>query len=827
MGEMDTKELALALVRADTENEVVGLLDQAGYWSELRYWRCLGDNENNYSVIGSQQGRSDAALVEKLVNSVDARLMDECYRSGIHPESDDAPPDIRYAVAKFIEKSPVPEKENVGRVANWTSAERSKVARQITLAATGTRRNPSFSIVDAGEGQTPNRMPDTLMSLTKSNKLKIPFVQGKFNMGGTGVLRFCGHRNMQLVLTRRDPDIISTDSTDESEQLWGFTVVRRDNPTGSERSSVYRYLAPLGFEANPYAGGVLRFSAPSLQLFPEKNVAYALDSGHGTLIKLYEYQARGYLSHILLPNGLLSRIDLLLPDPALPIRFHECRNFKGGPGSFDTTLTGLSVRLSDDKGSNMEEGFPTSCPITVNGQKLSATIYAFQKGKAVTYRKNEGIVFVMNGQTHATFSTNFFRGKKVGLSYLANSLLVKIDCSELERRTREDLFMNSRDRLSNDSEMRNLILNRLTQALKDHEGLRELKNKRREEEIAEKLEDNKPLTETLQSILKQSPTLTSLFLTGTKLPNPFKTKKVKTEEAEFNGKRFPTFFRFRKRDTGFRLKKDCHINMRCRLMFETNAENEYFSRDDKPGSVAVNITHRDVEKTLDDYVGPSLSNGLASLTFDLPNDVKVNDRIVVTIEVTDDSRVEPFRNVCDISVLPSAEKTTNPPKPPKPPTDNEGDDRSIESGIALPNITTVSEEKWGEYEPPFDKFTALRIVSNGDGDEATVYDFFVNEDNFYLKSDLKGAGDNEKLVKSQFIYGMVLTGLALIHQHEKKDTANENGEVSSQDDNSETIDTQVEDVTRALAPFIIPMIESLGAIEISDDYTDETGDETT
>ena len=60
MNEADTRELALALVHADTEDEVADLLDRAGYWSDLRYWRCLGDNENNYSVIGSQQSRSDA-----------------------------------------------------------------------------------------------------------------------------------------------------------------------------------------------------------------------------------------------------------------------------------------------------------------------------------------------------------------------------------------------------------------------------------------------------------------------------------------------------------------------------------------------------------------------------------------------------------------------------------------------------------------------------------------------------------------------------------------------------------------------------------------------
>jgi hypothetical protein len=69
---------------------------------------------------------------------------------------------------------------------------RRDVARGITLAATGVKGqegDPCLTIADQGEGQTPRKFPDTFLSLEKSNKLRIPFVQGKFNMGGTGVLQ--------------------------------------------------------------------------------------------------------------------------------------------------------------------------------------------------------------------------------------------------------------------------------------------------------------------------------------------------------------------------------------------------------------------------------------------------------------------------------------------------------------------------------------------------------------------------------------------------------------------------------------------------------------
>ena len=205
----------------------------------------------------------------------------------------------------------------------------------------------------------------------------------------------------------------------------------------------------MGCEAAPGRGGVLRFTAESMPIFPEGRNAYARVSEWGTLVKLYEYAVTGLKGHILRKDGMLSRMDILLPDVALPIRFHECRHgYRGHAGSFETTLTGLSVRLDDDKGENLEPKFPNSCPMSVAGEHMTATIYAFKKGRADAYRKNEGIIFTVNGQTHAHLTLDFFRRKTVGLSYLADSILVTVDCTALSGRAREDLFMNSRDRLS-------------------------------------------------------------------------------------------------------------------------------------------------------------------------------------------------------------------------------------------------------------------------------------------------------------------------------------------------------------------------------------------
>jgi hypothetical protein len=185
---------------------------------------------------------------------------------------------------------------------------------------------------------------------------------------------------------------------------------------------------------------------------------------------LYEYAAAGYSNtHILRKDGLLGRLDLLLAEPALPIRLHECRSAYGGhEGSFETTLTGLAVRLEDDKAENLEEGFPSSCPLSVEGESMIATIYTFKKGKAETYRRNEGIVFTVNGQTHGHLTKDFFNRKNAGrLNYIADSILVSVDCSNISGRAREDLFMNSRDRLSHNP-IRYAVEDQLEEMLKQH-----------------------------------------------------------------------------------------------------------------------------------------------------------------------------------------------------------------------------------------------------------------------------------------------------------------------------------------------------------------------
>jgi hypothetical protein len=833
MSDAQVMELCLALMKADSEDEVVTLLKDAGFWDMQAYWRFYGDRETNFNSAGNQQAKPDPALIEKIINSVDARLMNECLVKGIDPSGNAAPQTIREAVATFFEDGSTADKPHAGQMKYWGPEKRTQVARGITLAATGAKPpgKPCFTISDAGEGQTPEKMPDTLLSLDKSNKLRIPFVQGKFNMGGTGVLKFCGRRNFQLILTRRNPAILRGRFEYPSDDHWGFTIVRREDPGDGRRSSVYTYLAPVGVlekKTLPGQGGVLRFASKTMPIFPEGQNPYGLQAEWGTLIKLYDYDAIGFRSNIIFSTpSLLNRMDLLLPDVALPVRLHECRPYGGHGGSFQTTLTGLGVRLEDDRGENLEDGFPSSCPLSAGGQEMTATIYAFKKDRAETYRKQEGIIFTLNGQTHGHLTKDFFRRtRSVGLSYLADSILVIVDCSRFSGRAREDLFMNSRDRLSG-GQLRQDLEEALEDMLKQHHGLRSLKEQRRREETEERFADNKPLENILENLLKKSQTLATLFLRGPRASNPFKTVKVQEEEKPFHGKACPTFFKFLGKEYGEVLNRETAKNMRSRITFETDAVNDYFSRSIDPGGFSLWQEVSGERQAVPNYVGPNLQNGSATLSVQLPEGCKVGDELHFIAIVADPSRTDSFENRFVVKVKPEADASGGSSTKRKPPAKNPGNDREASSGITLPHIIKVHEADWEKQSPQFDKFTALQIKDAGaeepngnstEEEKATIYDFYINMDNFYLRSEMKPASADAELLRNRFIYGNVLLGLALLHQEEldKKERSDRADEEEEEEEEPVNIEDRVAQFTRAIAPVLLPMVESLGGIDAAD-----------
>lgn len=849
MSSDQVQKMAMELLHADSETEVVRVLHAAGLWEDRSLWRLYGDKEGNFAQAGNQQALPEAALVEKIVNCCDARLMCECLTRGIDPESDSAPMSVRDAVAMFFENRRALGDE-AGSLANWAKAKRTEQSRFITIAATGDRptrgqrtKHMCLTIVDQAEGQSPARLPRTILSLNEKNKQRIRFVQGKFNMGGSGALRFCGGMGLQLVISRRHPELARTErGRDQSVDEWAVTVVRREEPSnksGDPIHSEFTYLAPLGAEQNGRQGEVLRFRANAMPLMPEHDEAYRREVSWGTALKLYEYETTVGQSNVLMKDGLLFALERLLPEIALPVRMHECRGYQGEKErSFETPIAGLVVRLEDGKGDNLEQGFPLSVRLQVGVMHMTARIYAFKEDRAQTYLRDEGVIFAINGQAHGYLPKSIYtRPKAVGLPRLRDSLLVLVDCSTLSATQREDLFMSSRDRLSK-KPIRYAVEQEIEQMLRTNPELRRLQQERREQDVHSKLSEEKPLEQVLGRIFTASPTLKALFLRGQRLARPFaiggggtngETNGTKPGNKKFQGKRYPTYFRIPDLAPGEVFQRNCEEGRRCRIRFETDVENGYFDRATDQGTFELEVVDSPRELSPPSF-SLALEDGAAHLNMALPQDVEVGDRLILQASVRDATVVEPFVNMIKLCVSERQIHLPGPTRPSKPKHAGGGGEDPSQQGIKLPPVISVREndEHWQKYG--FSPSTACHVISDPvivEGKERLEHTFYINVDNASLKTEMKYTKQDARLLEAKFKYGNVLLGLAMLHDAEKTGKVQGNGDASSDDrgtdglsdHNDDSVQDTIRKVSAAVAPVLLPIIDQLSGL--SEEHLEE------
>jgi hypothetical protein len=132
-----------------------------------------------------------------------------------------------------------------------------------------------------------------------------------------------------------------------------------------------------------------------------------------------------------------------------------------------------------------------------------------------------------------------------------------------------------------------------------------------------------------------------------------------------------------------------------------------------------------------------------------------------------------------------------------PPSPNNGNDRSLPEGLALPQIRPVRHDEWEKFG--FDENSAL--LARDTGEEG--YDFFVNLDNIHLLSEIKYRSNiNAKLLEDKYKYALVLIGLALLQNNSKK----------KQEDNGDIV-KEISETTQRLSSIILPMISYLGELE--------------
>lgn len=800
------ENLTLALMRADNELDVVMLLEKFGVWSDVSAWLPYGGMESNQSVIGVQQSDAFAALAEKIINSVDAYLIMACLLSGIAPDSPSAPQNMTEAVKRFghrfaghVEGMRVREALEMG----VDQRELTELARKIAVVVTGERdMPPSMTIVDQASGQTPDNFHSTFLSLMRGNKVKIPFVQGKFNMGGSGALRFCSEKHsLQLIVSRRNPKLLDESAT-KRDHMWGVTIIRKRPARHGERMSVYEYLAPLDATG---VNAILAFDAESMPLLPSEARREACTDlvEWGTFNKMYQYKwPKGVASYNTQIQGrsTVMHLNNLLTDALMPVRVYELRGYAAASPTMN--VLGLRARLEqqEEGRSRLEPEAPVAGTIVVNGFALPvrAYVFKFDEKRMSTYRGDYAVIFALNGQEHAHLPETFFARKDVDLGVIRTKTIVVIECDLLDTNAREQVFMNSRDRLAS-SPMTAELQDQLADWLKKNDVLTILKRRHIEAQLARTLGEDKPLAEIMRSLINSNPDLAALFKHGSRIPGGASGDGGSGAPSEFVGKDQPTFFRYRGGESS--MSRTSPINHSMNIELETDVVNDFFTRAGslKAGKLTVTTEHP-AGGEVSGIIG-TLHNGCLQVRLKHPRVAVVGDeyKVRLTVAVPDTDRE--FVNMLAVTVMPEA-KSGEPGGVGIRTAPNAGKQGgATRSGIDLPRIIPVHREEWADLG--WDDLTALEVKMLDGKPEA----FQVNMDNRYLDQARRKKPKTAELINRRFQFGMAISAISAIANEE---AARKQLEPTA----TEALSTEdiVRLVSSSTSQAVLPVIEVLGRL---------------
>ena len=577
---LTNKDLFFKLFNSKDEEELKAIVDDFPAIFDDKNWKPLGGNMSNYGIVKNQQSNPIAALIEKVTNSIDALLTKKCYESGCNPKDENAPQSMGEALERFYPKN------------NWDlNSQRRAQAQEIQIIADGKgpRKNKNYDtsvvVYDNGEGQHPEDFENTFLSLVRGNKNDVHFVQGKYNMGGSGSIVFCGKKRYQLIASKKF----------NGKGDFGFTLIREHPKRESDhtKETWYEYLM--------VDGKIPSFPIDQLDLGLEEKKFKT-----GSIIKMFSYQfPKGYSGFA---QDLNQSVNEYLFNPALPILTKDTAERYPNNNVLVNDLFGLKRRLQNEEAEYLEDKFSEIFEDKKFGKmKVSCFVfktkvknYDLKKTKKVIqdrYFKNSmAVLFSLNGQVHGHYTSEFIT-RSLKLNLLKGHLLIHVDCTEFDYNFQKELFMASRDRLKDGDETQ-FLRHYLAKQLSKKDGrLAEIEKRRKQavdidtssntSDLLKNFTKNMPLDSDLMKLLGKTFKLD--LKDKKKKPNGDKQpKKTETQEIPFKPERFPSMFKVSGKN-GSDVVAKIPLNGEKSIKFSTDVENEYFDRTDEPGELKISV----------------------------------------------------------------------------------------------------------------------------------------------------------------------------------------------------------------------------------------------
>lgn len=760
---MDSKEVCLSILNAESENAVSEIIATVPELSDCVNWYPIDGRETNFNVVTNQASTGSKALTELCTNMVDAVLMKHAYQKGIDPTGSNAPKSVIAGVRELVQLRGA--RSGVLAEVDDPKYLREFAEKNLVIGVTGgTRRNESlcFTFVDNGEGQNPDAFEDTFLSLSKGNKTSVPFVQGKYNMGSSGVLTYCGKQWYKLIISRRY----------DGNGDWGWTLVRRRPGDGMPIAEYFK----LDSDIPSFSASVVH---PMNLNNGERDDKVHITTG--TIVKLYDYQMESATSF----RSIRESLNENLVSTVLPFRLMDYRQSpnasRGGrraQGIDERPVNGMEFLLlrrdGDEETETNDEALvyqpgqeqhvgdfehPELGKISVRAIVLGRDLPGWLKPPRNTSR----VFHAVNGQVQ--FKENrAYLSQRCKLPGLKDRVVIIVDSSNLSEAAHNDVWKGDRENIRATG-VGQLYRDEITKVITDSQYLKELQQRFAREEMETLAQESQ--VSLFQNLVDSDPSIAQLLPGGMLVKLPGNIGRGHPVLDEYQGKYSPTVLKLIAKSVK-QNGAEVAIDGRRVVNFRTDVVNDYLTRPDNQGRIL----------TIGGLGGrfsytSTLRDGRLSLTFSpLPGKVTVGEEISFSVGLLDDAMPEPVTEDMTLVVVRARPlHSPGPRRPPGPkpgPENGEEDEEDVvtDEGRELPPCKwltrdgrLIGEEESDEWPDGFDDQDGGIVDEFGENQRM----YRINYDNAHFRRVLDAERNelNKKVIVQQYRMGMLVLMMGL------------------------------------------------------------------
>lgn len=423
-------------------------------------WRPVGDMDDNFGAINAASD-SRLALNERITNMIDAVLeLEARCRFGTDTGAmATAMPSPQHAATVLLG---VPAK-GVGEMAIM---DRQKLAEAISIEfrESGDAERPTAVMRDAGIGQTPSRIGETILSIHRGNKRDKPFLMGMYGWGGSNALGFA--EGGTVVVSRRYPDLLDGEADGVA-----LTVVKKVY-TKDMRTPAYVYAVNENDEV----------------LSLDIGAADELGLLHGTQITHIEYDLG-------IKGPLLNQYkyyNAALYEPVMPYYLGSYRDIDKAPGR--RTMVGVGGALKsraavteNTRGTKIAYSNRATIDLGDDGE-IKVHVWVLDKEGARPGAETTGafvdadsaIVVTLNGQRQDSEKREWIK-RVCKYPYLFTRMIIEVEADFLSQDAKIRAFASTRERLR--GAMHERIFGELAELLLKDEDLQRLQEILRQESL--------------------------------------------------------------------------------------------------------------------------------------------------------------------------------------------------------------------------------------------------------------------------------------------------------------------------------------------------------